>query len=186
MKSKLFSEVLMHLIILLISNLLLLNKQLYIYIDKISPILNPIIYLYIALILVAYLVLDIFYNVDFKKLLIVYICFLLITLFLRPFHDDFIYNKIFYLESWIKRLFQNKIIFLNIIGNIILYIPLGYILKKRYLSNLKIMLLSLLMIVFFEFIQFALKVGVFDFIDIFLNILGVFIGMLVKGTKCNE
>lgn len=183
MKSKLFNEVLLHLIILLVCHLLLLNKQLYIYIDKISPILNPVIYLYIALILFTYLLLDTIYNINIKKLFCIYIFFLLITLFLRPFLDDYSYNKIFYLEFWIKRLFQNKVIFLNIIGNIILYIPLGYILKKSTFSNIKILVLSISMIIIFEFIQFVLKVGVLDFIDIFLNILGVLIGMLVKGTK---
>ena len=186
MKKKLFCEISLHIIILIISYLLMLNKHLYVYVQLVSPILNPIIYIYLLLILISYILIDTQYKVNTNKLLVIYILFLLVTLFLRPINDDYNYNKIFYLDSWIKRLFHNKIIFLNIIGNIILYIPLGYLLKKKGFKNKKIIGLSSLMIIGFEFIQFILKVGVFDFIDICLNIGGVITGMLVKGTDNNE
>lgn len=186
MKRKLFSELLLHLIILLISYLLLINEHLYIYVSMVSPILNPTLYIYISIVLFSYLLIDCFRKVAFYKMITIYMLFLLVTLFFRPINNNYMYNEIFYLNGWLKRLFQNKIIFLNIIGNIVLYIPLGYILLEKIKSKFKLGLISLVLIIVLEFIQFIIKVGVFDFIDILLNIIGVIIGMLVKGTRRNE
>lgn len=180
MKRKLLCEIFLHLIILFISIVILKNKTLYIYIQMVSPILNPVLYLYITLMLCCYLILDILKNKYKKQLLIIYIIFLLITLFWRPFQAEFRYSKIFYLKTWVEKLFQNKIIFLNVIGNIVLYMPLCYLCFEIKTSNSKRFLFCLVFIIILEIIQFLLKVGVFDLIDILLNIIGVFLVMLVR------
>lgn len=102
-----------------------------------------------------------------------YILSLLSILFVR---DKQVVNitKELYLFTWIRLIFKNKIIFMNIMGNIILYIPLYSTIKDRI--NKIILLISMFILIFInEFCQYILKVGVLDINDIILNYIGVLI-----------
>ena len=76
---------------------------------------------------------------------------------------------------------KNKTIFINILGNFLLFMPLGYILvkitKMRILLNI---LLGIGIIIILEIIQFITKRGVLDIADILLNSLGLFISIIPK------
>ena len=67
-------------------------------------------------------------------------------------------------------MFKNKVIFLNILGNIILFIPMGIINKN--ISK------SFIIILIIELSQILLKKGIFDIVDIVLNMLGALVGFI--------
>lgn len=119
---------------------------------------------------------------NFTKLEIISYCMAIVaTLLLRNRNENYIQSD-FYLDSWFKILFTNKTVFVNVIGNILIYIPL-YILI-RHESNSKLLIIYFLIgIVFIEFMQYILKVGVFDIADIVLNFLGVLIVHLFLEVK---
>lgn len=67
---------------------------------------------------------------------------------------------------------------INLVGNIILLIPIGYLVPFIYqnISRRKILLIALGSGLFIETMQVVLKVGIFDIDDVILNALGVMIG----------
>lgn len=74
--------------------------------------------------------------------------------------------------------------FKNLIGNIIVYIPLGFLIPLVFpkLSNLtKVLLVCFFIISIMEITQFLTMLGSFDVDDIFLNSLGCIIGY-----ECNK
>lgn len=81
------------------------------------------------------------------------------------------YNFNLYLNKWLPILFKDKTVFINVFGNIILFIPLGIFFKKD-------IYLTFIIIIVLEITQFILIRGVFDITDIILNYLGVLIGFL--------
>lgn len=144
-------------------------------------------FIYIILLNYIFNVIDVYYDFVIYLLIINYLflCFSLlinnklfininygimifILLFLR--NSETGYNFDFYLISWLKHLKTNKIVLINIIGNIILFIPLGIINKK--------IIYSILIIILIETLQLILKKGIFDIVDIVLNTIGVIIGTL--------
>lgn len=73
----------------------------------------------------------------------------------------------------------NTFVFQNIVGNIVLFIPLGFLLPiliPAYNSVQKIMLLGFCLSFSFEFIQLITVLGIFDIDDTMLNTLGCLIG----------
>src|SRR5690606_26962571 len=90
---------------------------------------------------------------------ITYFLSLLIILFYRKSEVGF--NFDFYLVKWLPYTFKNKIVFLNIIGNILIFIPFGI-----YARNI---LIGLFFIVLVEYLQVYFHRGMFDVVDIFLN-----------------
>ena len=78
----------------------------------------------------------------------------------------------------------------NILGNIILFTPLGFILVlkfKRLNSMMSVVLVGLLSSTSIEFIQLLLPNRAFDIDDIILNTLGTMIGFLIlKATKIGK
>lgn len=74
----------------------------------------------------------------------------------------------------------------NLVGNIVLFVPLGMLLAfipKRPPKNMVIIAVSLGLGVAMEVTQALLHAGVFDIDDILLNALGVTVGyLLIKGT----
>lgn len=108
-------------------------------------------------------------------LLFAYLSLVLGVLFLRNPALEFQYTLKWYLPKWFKYLFTNRIVFLNVIGNILLFVPLGLIVRLLY-KTLWRYLLCLIAIFLFEGIQFITKLGVFDFTDVILNYLGILIG----------
>lgn len=81
------------------------------------------------------------------------------------------YNFNLYLDKWLPLLFKDKTVFINVIGNIVLFIPLGAFFNKN-------IYLSFIIVIILEITQFLLLRGVFDITDIILNFLGVLIGFV--------
>lgn len=126
-------------------------------------------------------------KIDIKKeiitiLFIIYLSFLLsLTIFPRigtvkglnliPF-------KIIY-DSIIE--FKNNNIsyfIISFLGNIILFIPYGILLKSKGLNNLKIIIYGFFLTIFIEFVQLFQNRWV-DIDDLLLNVLGVYIGLII-------
>lgn len=107
-----------------------------------------------------------------------YIVFLLWTLFCRSSLSNQIADPS-YIIKWIKLLFHNKIVFYNLIGNIIIFIPLGFYLHKFKIRFITVVLLSILIPSLIEIIQYYTNRGVLDYIDIILNTIGIILGHLL-------
>ena len=81
-------------------------------------------------------------------------------------------NTVDYFANWISIVFKNKTVFINVFGNIFLFIPLGFALKdKAYMG----IIFSIIM----ELLQKVLKRGVLDYYDILLNSIGIIIGLFI-------
>lgn len=103
----------------------------------------------------------------------------------RSEHADYAYNLTLFKE--IKRFYEYRetigypAFLLNIVGNVVLFMPFGFILPalvKR--ANLfHILVLSIMLSLFIEVTQLFTKLGSFDVDDIFLNVLGGVLGCIV-------
>ncbi len=71
--------------------------------------------------------------------------------------------------------------YIDLFGNILLFIPFAFLFYFffRVRQPLKSMLVSIVISISIEFIQFALGIGVADIDDIMLNTLGAYIGVLL-------
>lgn len=80
-----------------------------------------------------------------------------------------------------------EVIFINLIANIITFIPLGFfisVLFRRSCKLINVALSSMLIIICIEMGQFILNVGVLDIDDIILNTVGCVLGfMFYKAVK---
>lgn len=115
-------------------------------------------------------------QINYYVALFFYVIILLITLFYRKEQKEYLITDGFYIIKWLKLILINKIVFYNLIGNIILFIPLGFFNKNH---SLKYLFIAFIIIILIEFLQYITKRGVFDIIDIVLNIIGVLIGFLL-------
>ena len=66
---------------------------------------------------------------------------------------------------------------LNVYGNILLFIPMGYFLKDKISYGT-------IIIIFLELMQYITSRGLFDIVDIVLNHIGLYIGWM--GVKIWE
>jgi len=99
---------------------------------------------------------------------ITYLLSLLVILFYRRSEVGF--NFEFYLLDWLPYITKNKIVMFNIIGNILIFIPMGMYTKNIFIG--------LLFIISVELLQVFLERGMFDIVDIVLNFIGFAIGSL--------
>ncbi len=108
-----------------------------------------------------------------------YFVSLIILLFARHRPDGMIFSFDFsYLFDWLKIILKNKTVFINVFGNVIAFIPLGFI---GYKNNVFITLFySFCGIILIELIQGVTRLGVFDVVDIVINMFGVVLGILLK------
>lgn len=123
-----------------------------------------------------------------KKLVYIYTGIYFVLLYMVLFDRDTIDERLFsdggYILKWLKLIFTNRTVFLNIFGNIALFVPLGILLKQLSLKPLVIGLLSLGLIITIELLQYITQKGIFDVLDIVLNILGIAAGyIIVKKTR---
>lgn len=74
-----------------------------------------------------------------------------------------------------------KIAIRNLLGNIILFVPVGFLFAVIFkeLSGKRILFAGIVIGVIFEVLQIVFKSGIFDIDDIILNSLGVIIGYLI-------
>ena len=80
-------------------------------------------------------------------------------------------------KRWAPLIFSNKTVFINIVGNILIYLPMGIIFSK-YLNLFKTIAYANVFIIGIEIIQLVFRLGIFDVLDIILNILGVLVGFI--------
>ncbi len=122
-------------------------------------------------------------------LFITYILFLAYALFLSEAYGrqdfarrDYQYNLVLFREIkrfWIYREQLGKISFLNLVGNVVGFIPFGFILPilgRKRLSGIKVTVLGFLFSLWVECMQLISKVGSFDVDDLLLNTAGVILG----------
>lgn len=147
--------------------LIILSIIFYFFITFITTTLD-LFYPYTNLLLSSLFIIFIF-SVYFKYnrfALISYVLFTLVFLFYRRKVEVNI-NSEFYLIKWLKIIFDNKIVMINIIGNLLLFMPYTLLIKSKYYF-----LLILIIIFGLELIQYLTKRGVLDIVDIILNIFG--------------
>ncbi|MCM1513550.1 MAG: VanZ family protein [Anaeroplasma bactoclasticum] len=114
----------------------------------------------------------------------IYFVLLYMVLFDRETIDERLFSDGGYILKWIKLVFTNRIVFLNLFGNIALFVPLGILLKQFSLKPFLLGILSLGLIITIELLQYITQKGIFDVLDIVLNVLGITIGyMIVKKTR---
>lgn len=156
-----------------------------IYFIVLKEILNiiEVYYNYVqSLLIIIYIMIGFITPIINKKMMKnIYLIYLFIFLFLRETKSGF--NFDFYLDTWIKNILNNKTIFVNVLGNIILFIPLGIIFEGKIIY-------PYITIILLELLQVVLNKGIFDIVDIVLNfigisigILGVYIWMIIKRKK---
>ena len=118
-------------------------------------------------------------QINFIGFIVLYSIFLFLTLFVRPKYDTYQSSFSFYLIDWFKELFKNKVIFVNLIGNLMLFTPLGFILFPINKTKIIKILIGIVTIILLELCQFITKRGVFDIVDILLNSIGLMLIVLV-------
>lgn len=124
-----------------------------------------------------------------------FVIYLIVALYLMFFsevmgrqiiNDEYRYNLVIFKE--IKRFltYRGRLglysVFVNIAGNVIVFIPFGCYLafsSKNLRSIILVTILTFCISLFIETIQLIFKVGSFDVDDLFLNTLGGFIGYLI-------
>ena len=112
---------------------------------------------------------------------IIYVILLYLVLFNREKFDESIYSDGTYITKWIKLIFTNKVVFINLIGNILIFIPLGIFLKYFKIRFISAFVIIIILVISIETLQYLTKRGIFYIMDIFLNIIGASIGyMLIR------
>ena len=73
-------------------------------------------------------------------------------------------------------------ILINLFGNIIMFIPFGFLgwLNAKYFSFKKLIVDFLSVLIIVEILQYLTRLGVFDIDDLALNSLGVWIGFQMR------
>lgn len=149
-----------------------------------------IIYLLLIAITLKFIV-DVF---TYQRLDYIYILFsffsylgvLFITLYVRDNTNVNIVEDPRYIKIWIKLIFVNYTVFINLIYNILLFVPLGIFISFINMEYIYKLLIITIFIILNELIQYVYKLGVFDYIDIILNIIGTCIGYILIKIKKGE
>lgn len=140
-----------------------------------------IIYIVLSLIVIQSIIAKVFRIEVIRVNKVIYLtCYgvvLLLSLFYRKTNNTEQFTEPSYIREWIYILFTNKIVFLNIIGNIILFVPLGVYISDVKLNKLLLVLIMISIITILELLQYVTKKGVFDYVDIILNAIGGLIGI---------
>jgi glycopeptide antibiotics resistance protein len=130
-----------------------------------------------------------------KILFFMYLILMIWQLFLGPYRSYSVVRRYnIYPFNTIMNYFMNSdkfsfhIIFINLVANIVTFIPLGFftsLLFKRLNKVITITIFSVLTVTSIEAMQFIFNVGVFDVDDIILNTLGCVIGFtFYKIIRC--
>lgn len=155
--------------------LTLLCLMFYFFITFITKTLNiflPYTNIYLSLIFIVFIFSLYYKNKNIS--LYSYILFTLVFLFLRTRAENNI-NGDFYLFKWLKIIFKNKIVLINILGNVLLFMPYCFLIRSKY--YLFFIICSILSL---EIIQYLTKLGVLDIVDITLNVFGCIIAIPLR------
>lgn len=134
-----------------------------------------------------------------RVLFVIYILTLVYFLFLSEGYgrktmqdQDYHYNLVLFREIRRFWVYRDKVgglaAFLNITGNVIGFLPFGFILPvmHRYMKSfLLVTLLGLTLSLIVESVQLVFKVGCFDVDDLLLNTIGAALGYLLFAI-CNK
>ncbi|SEV91577.1 VanZ like family protein [Chryseobacterium wanjuense] len=123
----------------------------------------------------------------YKIIIVPYTLFLLYLMFLgmgRFQYDDNLLTvePIISTINFIKGAISWKDIVIIVLGNIVMFVPfgfLGWVFPK--LNDLKALLFSFISIIFIvEALQYFTRMGIFEIDDIILNTFGVYLGFLLR------
>jgi glycopeptide antibiotics resistance protein len=132
----------------------------------------------------------------YKIIIVPYVLFLLYLMFFgmgRTQMDDNLLTiePIFSTINFIKGCISWKDIVIIVVGNVVMFIPFGFLgwifPKLKELKSLLFTFISAITIV--EATQYFTRMGIFEVDDIILNTFGVFLGFLMRGLvekKCKD
>lgn len=146
---------------------------------KEKAVYNTYSYIFIT-ISTSLFIIGIIKNNDNLKIISYIIGLITILIIRNVTHREFRLD--FYLFKWLKLIFTNQTVFINIFGNIFLYIPLYLLLLHNYKSK-QILIIILVLIFIMELFQYIFAFGVFDINDIILNITGVLLIYIIIEVK---
>ena len=116
-----------------------------------------------------------------------YTIFLLYLMFLgfgREQHDANIVRLLPFVSTvfFVQNTTSWESIIINLFGNIIMFIPFGFLgwLNAKYFSFKKLIVDFLSVLIIVEALQYLTRLGVFDIDDLALNSLGVWIGFQMR------
>lgn len=92
-----------------------------------------------------------------------------------------------YISKINSGLINTSTIVTNLVGNLIIFLPMGFFLPaifKSVNSILKCLLTGIILISVIEISQLIFKIGVFDIDDYILNIIGLLCGYGIFSIKC--
>ena len=125
-------------------------------------------------------------------LYVLYLCLLFYFLFFSEGFGrtgpsvEYRYNLVLFRE--IKRFYRyryilgNKAFFINVFGNVIAFMPMGFLqplLSDRQRRKILVVLNCFIVSLLVETIQLVFKIGCFDVDDLFLNTLGGLFGLMI-------
>ena len=127
----------------------------------------------------------------FKKIyrifILPYTIFLLYLMFLgfgREQHEANIVRLLPFVSTilFVQNTTSWESIIINLLGNIIMFIPFGFLgwLNAKYFSFKKLIVDFLSVLIIVEALQYLTRLGVFDIDDLALNSLGVWIGFQMR------
>ena len=127
----------------------------------------------------------------FKKIyrifILPYTIFLLYLMFLgfgREQHEANIVRLLPFISTvfFVQNTTSWESIIINLFGNIIMFIPFGFLgwLNAKYFSFKKLIVDFLSVLIIVEALQYLTRLGVFDIDDLALNSLGVWIGFQMR------
>lgn len=132
----------------------------------------------------------------YKIIIVPYVLFLLYLMFFgmgrTQMEDNLLtIEPIFSTINFIKGCISWKDIIIIVVGNVVMFIPFGFLgwifPKLKELKSLLFTFVSAITIV--EAIQYFTRMGIFEVDDIILNTFGVFLGFLMRGLvekKCKD
>ena len=122
----------------------------------------------------------------YKILIPIYTLFLLYLMFFgfgrSPYGINIVrFVPLFSTFGFVKETILWKTIFINIFGNVLMFIPFGFLgILFPKLNDFKILIINFLSaIILVESLQYFTRLGVFDIDDVILNSLGVTIGFWI-------
>ena len=123
----------------------------------------------------------------YRIFILPYTIFLLYLMFLgfgREQHEANIVRLLPFVSTilFVQNTTSWKSIIINLFGNIIMFIPFGFLgwLNAKYFSLKKLIVDFLSALIIVEALQYLTRLGVFDIDDLALNSLGVWIGFQMR------
>ena len=109
-----------------------------------------------------------------RLLWVIYFLVMILLLFFRVYHDNNINLNLLELFNFETTNLSQTIL------NLVLFIPIVYWLKRLKINSA--LLMSFLLVTSIELLQFFSHRGIFDVVDILINIIGIMIGYLIFKT----